>query len=199
MAHDVLNRRAVLRALLGVGATALLPMPVLAQPDIVAALQRGGHVVYFRHAATTRSGVDRIEWPRSRQRLLSERGIADSEAIGAAFKALDIPVGDVLASPFARCADMARIAFGRVETRMELLGLLSDRAGREARVAYLAGLFSAPPGPEGNRIVISHRSNIATVAGVSLAEGDAAIIRPDGNGHTVLATLSPRDWVAIGG
>ena len=34
--------------------------------EIVAALKEGGHVVYFRHAATTRSGVDRIEWPRAR-------------------------------------------------------------------------------------------------------------------------------------
>ncbi|XWN32672.1 MAG: hypothetical protein ROR55_06100 [Devosia sp.] len=198
MEHHRIHRRAVLGMLLGAGAAAMIPRLALAQADVIATLQRGGHAVYFRHAATTRSGVDRIEWPRERQRLLSERGIADSEAIGVAFRTLNIPVGEVLASPFARCADMARIAFGRVETRMELLGLLSDRSGREARVAYLSGLVSQPPGPEGNRIVISHRSNIAAVAGVSLAEGDAAIIRPEGDTHTLLGTLSPRDWAVAG-
>ena len=35
-------------------------------------LAQGGAVVYFRHGATTWSGVDNIEWPRERQRLLSD-------------------------------------------------------------------------------------------------------------------------------
>lgn len=127
--------RVLLAILFFLFATAAQAQAMPAQ--IVEALQAGGHVVYFRHAATTRSGVDRIEWPRSRQRLLSELGIEQSQRIGAAFQRHRIPVGDVLASPFARCRDMAEIAFGRVEERRELLGLLSDSDGRPARVAYL--------------------------------------------------------------
>ncbi|MEM9794078.1 MAG: histidine phosphatase family protein, partial [Pseudomonadota bacterium] len=46
-----------------------------AQQDLRGALRRGGQVIYFRHGATTWSGVDRIEWPRARQRLLSDLGI----------------------------------------------------------------------------------------------------------------------------
>lgn len=189
---SVMNRRRVL-ALLG---AAMLPIPAAAaSPGVISALQEGGLVVYFRHGATTWSGVDRIEWPRERQRLLSERGIQQSEQIGAAFRAHGIPVGEVLASPFARCADMARIAFGRVDERMELIGLLSDASGRRQRVAFLQRLVTEPPARGTNRIVISHRSNIAEVAGARLAEGEAVVLRPDGaGGFTRLGTLMPNDW-----
>ena len=196
-----IRRRDALRTAGAAGVLALMA-PRLAQARaaaspaaIVAALRRGGHVVYFRHAATTRSGVDRIEWPRARQRLLSERGIEDSRRIGAAFQAHGIPVGEVLASPFARCRDMAEIAFGRVEERDELLGLLSDAAGHPERVAYLQGRLAAPPTDGTNRIVVAHRSNIQTVAGAGLVEGEGVVVEPLGRGRfRVLGTMRPRDW-----
>ena len=185
------NRRAFL-ALLG-GA---LAMPAAARADISAArdaLSAGEAVVYFRHGATTWSGVDRIEWPREQQRLLSDLGIAQSERIGAAFRSQNFPVGEVIASPFTRCRDMAEIAFGRVEERMELLGLLSDTQGRADRIAYLRSKLSEPT-KGGNRIIVAHRSNIAEAAGVSLGEGDAVIVRPTGNSWETLVQMSPEDW-----
>ncbi|MGB0695897.1 MAG: histidine phosphatase family protein [Rhodospirillaceae bacterium] len=163
--------------------------------DLLRALQQGGLVVYFRHAATTWSGVDSIDWPRERQRLLSEQGIKDSKAIGAAIKAMGIPVGEVIASPFARCRDMAEIAFGRVEERDELLGLLSDRDGHPARIAYMRDRVSSLTQPGLNRMIVAHRSNIAAVADVSLREGEAVVLRPLGGGRfDVLGTLAPEDW-----
>lgn len=162
--------------------------------ELVAALKGGGLVVYFRHGATTRSGVDRIEWPRSRQRLLSQLGIEQSRMIGTAFRRHAIPVGEVIASPFARCRDMAEIAFGRVEERRELLGLLSDRNGRPARVAYLRDKVSTPPADGTNRIVVAHTSNIREVAGVRLREGEAVVLRPEGDGFKTLGTAMPEDW-----
>ncbi|MCV3273474.1 histidine phosphatase family protein [Roseobacter sinensis] len=177
-----------------------LAAPVLAQAtprEIIAALREGGHVIYFRHAATTWSGVDRVDWPRERQRLLSEEGIADSRRIGNAFRRAAIPVGEVMASPFARCRDMAEIAFGRVSERAELLGLLSDDAGHPARIAFLQEQLSAPSPDGRNRILVSHRSNIAQVAGVSLGEGDAVILVPRGAaGFEILGVMQPQDWDA---
>ena len=193
-----------LLALLGAAALSPLAGCVAAQdradraalPPLTAALLDGGNVVYFRHAATRWSGIDRIEWPRERQRLLSEEGVRQSEAIGAAFTAAGMPVGEVLASPFARCMDTARIAFGRAEPRPELLGLLSDDAGRAGRAASLARLLAAPPSPGTNRVIVSHRSNIAEAAGVALAEGEGVVIRPDGQGSfEVLGTAMPEEWV----
>lgn len=191
------DRRTVLAGFLGL---ALSGRPAVAAADgaelaeAISALRGGGHVVAFRHAATTRGGIDRIEWPRHRQRLLSAEGIADSRAIGEAFGTLGIPVGEVLASPFARCADMARLAFGRVETRADLLGLLSDREGRAARIAALEELMADPPSDGTNRVVVTHTSNVRAVTGITLGEGDGVVARPRGETHTLLATLTPDDW-----
>ena len=167
-------------------------------PETREALLAGELVVYFRHGATTWSGIDRLEWPREKQRLLSAAGIDQSRLIGQQFRRLSAPVGDVIASPFARCRDMAEISFGRVEERFELLGLLSDAEGRPARVAFLQEQISRPTGGKGNRIIVSHRSNIRNVAGVSLAEGEAVLIKPLGDGKfEILETLMPEDWAAI--
>ena len=189
---DRISRRTAL-GLIGAGFVAA-PLRGFADEALRGALREGGHVIYFRHAATTWSGVDRIEWPREQQRLLSDLGIAQSRQIGAAFAEHGIPVGDVLASPFARCRDMAEIAFGRVEERMELLGLLSDASGRLARIEYLRDQLTTPPAPRSNRIIVSHRSNIAEVAGASLAEGEAVVVRPDGAGFSTITQVQPNSW-----
>ncbi|MDX8352459.1 histidine phosphatase family protein [Cognatiyoonia sp. IB215182] len=186
------NRRHILK--LTIGSTFLAPFGYAQDRNLISELQGGGHVIYFRHAATTWSGIDRIEWPRERQRLLSADGIAQSERIGQAFAQAQIPVGEVIASPFARCRDMAEIAFGRVEERMELLGLLSDDAGRAARVAYLREKLETPPAAGLNRIIVAHRSNIGEVANVSLAEGEAVITRPTSDGFAIIDQLMPDDW-----
>jgi phosphohistidine phosphatase SixA len=167
---------------------------------LVDALRGGGLVVYFRHGATTRSGIDRVDWPRERQRLLSAEGEAQARAVGEAFRRHALPVGEVLASPFARCRDMAEIAFGRVEERRELIGLLSDEEGREQRIAYSVALLGRPVGGGTNRIVVGHSSNIREAAGIGLPEGGAVVARPDGAGGFALAgTLLPDDWAALAG
>ncbi len=179
---------------------ALISHPVQASVSVKTrdALLAGELVIYFRHAATTWMGIDRIEWPREKQRLLSEQGIAQSKLVGEQIGRIGAPIGDVIASPFARCRDMAEIAFGRVEERSELLGLLSDAQGRPARVAFLLDQVSTPTNNDGNRIIVSHRSNIQDVAGSSLAEGEAVLIKPLGSGQfEVLETLMPEDWADI--
>ena len=157
-------------------------------------LRNGGYVVYFRHAATTWMGVDKIEWPREKQRLLSEQGLASSKKIGAAFKQLGIPVTEVYASPFARCRDMAEIAFGFVTEKMELLGLLSEDEGANTRRDYLSEQISSTV-ENGNRIIISHSSNIREVAGITLGEGDSVVLEPKGDGEfNVLGIIPVTDW-----
>ncbi|MEM7296176.1 MAG: histidine phosphatase family protein [Pseudomonadota bacterium] len=190
-----LSRRASLVALgLVPVSLALPPWQADAQIDRARALlSRGEAVVYFRHGATTRSGIDQIDWRRSQQRLLSELGIAQSEQIGAAFRAHGFPVGEVIASPFARCRDMAEIAFGRAEERTELLGLLSASEGRDVRVHYLRQKLSAPTDGH-NRVIVAHRSNIAEVAGVVLGEGDGIVVAPAGTSFELIATLHPTEW-----
>ncbi len=76
-----------------------------AQPDkkaLVDALQKGGYILYFRHAATDRSQIDldRVNLKNcATQRNLSEKGREQSKAIGKAFKALGIKVAEIITSP----------------------------------------------------------------------------------------------------
>lgn len=160
-------------------------------------LRSGKGIVYFRHGATTWSGIDRIEWPRSRQRLLSDKGIEQSRQIGKAFRAQGFEVGEIIASPFARCRDMAEIAFGRVEEDMRLIGLLSDSDGPNDRRAFLKEKLTGPVRDGRNRVIVSHRSNIAEVAGVGLEEGEGVVIRPTKGSFEVLGQFMPDDWMAL--
>jgi len=165
------------------------------------ALRAGGLVIYFRHPPTTWNGVDQIGWPRERQRLLSAEGQAQARTVGVAFQRHQLRVDEVLASPFARCRDMAEIAFGRVEERRELLGLLSQDAGTQQRIAYSLELLRRPV--EGNklRVIVGHSSNIRASAGVDVSEGSAVIVRPgDGAaGFEVVDILELGDWQALTG
>ena len=192
------TRRSLLALLATLGSVSVLPRGAAAHHStVIPALRDGGHVVYFRHAATMRSGVDRIEWPRERQRLLSVDGEEQARAIGGAWRQLGIPVGEVWASPFARCADHARVSFGRAMEDMRLIGLLSDEDGRDERIAFLRSLIVKPPEANTNRAIVAHRSNIAAVADVTLEEGEAVVLRPDGaGGFTALGTFMPDTWMA---
>lgn len=189
------TRRQVFRLLAAPALMLAAPFARAASPVFLPELASGGFVIYFRHGATTWSGVDRLDWPREQQRLLSDEGIRQSEVIGAAFQTRGIPVGEVLASPFARCRDMAEIAFGRVEERMELVGLLSDQERREERINYLKRKVTESPEAGKNRIIIAHTSNILAVTNTRLEEGEAVVLRPDGfGGFDVIGTANPSDW-----
>ena len=59
-----------------------------------------------------------------------------------------MPVGEVLASPFCAVPRHGQIAFGRVDERMELLGLLSDEDGSFERIQFSLAALRRPV-PEG--------------------------------------------------
>ena len=166
---------------------------------LVAALRRGGYILYFRHAATDPSPDDKVPVDLSdcsTQRNLSEAGRAQSAAIGSAIRKLGIPIGEVLASPFCRTLDTARLAFGRAkpEFGVENLETVKDDAERDARVAAAQRLLSTPPTGGTNTVVVAH-GNILSAAPVTVVEGGAAIFRPEGDGrYTLVATITPAEW-----
>jgi hypothetical protein len=97
-------------------------------PEILAKLKQGGLNIFFRHGLTLRQKdpQDRdIDTPEpgncSLQRNLSDEGVAQMRAIGAAFDSLEIPVGTVRTSLYCRCVDSAWHAFGRFERDRNLM------------------------------------------------------------------------------
>jgi len=172
-------------------------------PNLVTALQGGGYVIYFRHAATDFSQTDtdtRNLADCSTQRNLIPEGRADAREIGRAFRALRIPVGQVLASKYCRTRQTARLAFGRVRTTSDITSLPSAGSEREEarRVEALRRLLGTPPSPGKNRVLVAHLFNIEAAADVSLEEGEAAIFRPRGGKRfRLVATVLPEQWTAF--
>ena len=97
-----------------------LPLPAVARASepLWTLLKGGGQVVLLRHASTPPAMGDppgfRLD-DCATQRNLSAIGREESRRIGAAFTTRGIPVDRVLSSPWCRCLETARLAFGAAE------------------------------------------------------------------------------------
>ena len=172
----------------------------LAGPALVAALRGGGYVLYFRHAATDFSqNDDQMTGYEdcAKQRNLTDPGRANARAIGVALRALAIPFGDVLASPFCRTRETAQLIGG---TRRAGARPGGGPAQAEAgRYAALRELLSTPVPRGTNLVIVSHGNPFrAIVAGAYLAEGEAAVIAPRGkDGFVVVARVPQEEWTRL--
>lgn len=154
-------------------------------------LQRGGFVIFFRHAATPDyqepSPVDFSSCER--QRNLNGLGRAQAVMIGEAIRELEIAVAEVLASPFCRTMDTARLAFGRVAP---------DEAvrGDKDKLPALQRLFSTPPAPGTNRVLVGHGGAAGLLGDEFLREGEAMVMRPEGDDKfTMIARVRAESWM----
>ena len=107
----------------------------------------------------------------STQRNLSEQGRAHARRLGDAFRAHRVVVGRLLSSPWCRCVETARIAFGEAPQILPALGNLFGRSDRAAaQVAELKPLAGRRPST-GNTDLVSHRFTILALTGVSPDDG----------------------------
>jgi phosphohistidine phosphatase SixA len=180
------------------------PPNVIDGPQLVQALRGGGHVLYFRHGKTDLStrDSDRASLDNcATQRMLSDEGRRQMTQIGQHFKRLRIPVGTVLASPYCRTLDTARLAFGRVTPEPELLHTVTaDAATTQQRAAALSKLLAAEPAAGTNTVLSGHTGNLQEAVGIwPSPEGVAIVFKPDGRGSTrYVATVDPTRWSAFG-
>jgi len=166
-------------------------------------LRKGGFVIYFRHASTDQSagGDEAADLARCEtQRNLSAKGREEAAQIGKAIKALGIPVGSVLASPFCRTQDTARLAFGRFTVNKDLYFSIGADAGEMKRLASaLRQLLSTPPAPGTNAVIVSHSANLREAAGIfPKPEGVAYVFRPLPHGEfEAVARILPEAWSGV--
>jgi len=180
----------------------------LAGEELLDALRSGGFNIYFRHAGTDWSQRDDIadlddtaSCDGARVRQLSPAGRADSEAVGRAIRALGIPVGEILSSPYCRCMDTARLMdLGEVTATEDLMNLRAAHlvGGRDAVVARARALLASAPPPGTNRILVAH-GNLATAATpVYPGEAEGVVFRPDGSGgFEPVARLAVEAWTTL--
>jgi virginiamycin B lyase len=171
--------------------------------SLVDQLRRGGYVLVFRHAATDFSMADEARDLRDcgRQRNLNVQGRRQSRTIGSALRRLGIPVGEVIASPYCRTRDTARLAFGRFRSSTALLSAryLTRPSARARQPARLRDLLAAPPRRGTNTVLVSHAFAVDDATGVSLAEGEGAVVAPSGEPRDfrVVATVDPDEWARL--
>ena len=178
----------------------LLACQALAEPDpdILSRLREGGYVLYLRHTSTDFSQNDSRMTSFedcTTQRNLTEKGRAEARALGEHVKRLKIPIGEVLASPFCRTMETAWLAFGKATATNDVRGgpASTDDPKRYEKLRKLL-TTRRPPGT--NLVVSSHGNPFHAVAGPPyLAEGESAVVRPEGNGRfTIVARLRLDDW-----
>ena len=167
-------------------------------PSIVGKLREGGFVLYMRHTSTDFSQNDAAMTSYAdcaHQRNLTDKGRAEAREIGSHVKRLGIPVGEVLASPFCRTMETARLAFGRAQAMKEVRGGPAQPEDAR-RYDELRKLLATRVAKGENRVISSHGNPFHAVAGSPyLAEGEIAVVRPDGAMRfSVIARIRPQDW-----
>lgn len=167
----------------------------VALPKLASALRQGGYVIYFRHTATDFSRTDagmRNYADCDNQRLLSSQGRSQARAIGRHIATLKLPPVQALASPMCRTMETAQLMLGRVTPDNTL------REGSAGDYPGLRQLLAGPVPAGSNRWLVGHGTPFRALAGPPhLAEGEAAILRPEGTQWTVVARVLPQEWAQL--
>jgi phosphohistidine phosphatase SixA len=165
------------------------------------ALRHGGYVIYLRHTSTdfgqNDEGMTSFD-DCAKQRNLTDQGRAEARAIGAAIGSLRIPIGDVLASPFCRTLETARLIFGRATPTPAVRGGPATTEDPD-RYQGLRTLLSTPVSGGVNVAIVSHGNPFRAVAGTPyLAEGEAAVIEPlRAKGFRIVARVTKDGWALL--
>ncbi len=187
-----------------------LPLPVHAQQALsdqalIEALQQGGYNLYFRHEATNWSQQDAVQqrddWQScdgTRIRQLSEQGRQRAKRTGKAMRSLNIPVSEILASPYCRTMETAQqLGLGNVQASTEVINLRVAEyfGGREAVIATARKLLARRPTDGSNRVIVAHGNVAQAATPVYPGEGEVVIFKPDGKGFfTFVGRISPDRW-----
>ena len=172
------------------GLLALASAGVIASEALWAKLDAGGQVVLIRHAVTT-PGVGDPAGMRlddcATQRNLTDEGRRHARRTGEAFRERRIVVERLLSSPWCRCLETARLAFGSEGEKSDSLSNLFGRPENQSRqVAELQTLVGRWRG-KGNLVLVSHGSTIVALTGVSPAPAEMVVVTPQPAGPFTVA------------
>src|SRR5215475_9372159 len=133
--------------------------------QVWAALKQGGKVVLLRHTQVDiREGIGRLTPGNCAEEVnLSSRGVEQAKRIGEAFRAHGVVVGEILTSPYCRCIDTGKIAFGRA-TPVQYLrppGTVSEDEAKLDRERVVREILKHRD--PSNLVMITHDLNISDV------------------------------------
>lgn len=181
------------------------PVQSISNNELVKHLRRGGFNIYFRHEATDWTQSDHInkagDWlscDGSRVRQLSDAGRQRAMSTGQAIRALGIPVSEIIASPYCRTMQTARLMkLGKVDSSTDVMNLRVAEyfGGRPAIISTARALLASAPDTDSNRVIVAHGNVAQAATPVYPGEGEGIVFQPDGKGSfTFVGRLTPEDW-----
>ena len=188
-----MNRRWAMGALSACGPWALTHA-LQASPQAEALIRQGGVVVVFRHADAPGTfdppGFSLNDC--STQRNLGTQGREQARQIGQWFAQRGLKPQAVRSSPWCRCQDTARLAFGAAEVWPALGSTVGvspeDTTARTAQ--WRQALQAASRRRPGFEVWVTHQFVMSAMTGRSAASGEGWVIGPGPDGAAqILATL----------
>lgn len=171
----------------------------LTTPDLIKDLQSGGHIIYMRHGISdlSQKDTDRRDLNDcSNQRNLSAAGREQVKRIGRAIKALEIPLGNVLSSPYCRCKDTAASVFGNFHIEKDLsFSMTRDKEESKRLGERLYDMMMQSEASANNAVFVGHTSNLRDGLGVwPKPEGVFVVFQKKDNGLIFKGMIKPNEW-----
>ena len=179
-----------------------LAAELLTSKQLVPLLQKGGYVLYWRHAATEKQEKDAVDVRLddcSTQRNLSTQGKQQARDIGGHLSRLNIAIDHVVSSPYCRCKQTAMLAFDRVVVDSALYFSIDvDKKNRNIQTKKLRQLLSSLPTKGKNNIIVSHTANLKEAADIwPKPEAVIHVFMPTAGGFSHLGKILPDQWQHI--
>jgi len=160
------------------------------------ALKQGGKVILLRHThVDIREGIGHLAPGNCAEEVnLSASGTEQAKRIGEAFRAHGIAIGEVLTSPYCRCIDTGKLAFGRATSVQYLKppGVVSEDQAKLNQERVVQAILKQH-GPS-NLVMITHDLNIANVVlEDTVPMGEFFVVKPHGADFDVIGKIQMGD------
>ena len=195
--QPMLNAKILTASLLLCLAALLSASRALADDEkIWAALKQGGKVILLRHThVDIREGIGRLAPGNCAAEVnLSTSGVEQAKRIGEAFRAHGIAVGEVLTSPYCRCIDTGKLAFGRATPVQYLVppGVVSDSQAKLNDESVLQEILKHHD--PSNLVMITHDLNISSIVlEPTVKMGDFFVLQPNGADVDIIGKIQMGD------
>lgn len=192
-----LNRRSGLLLLCLMGLLAVSARCAFADDENVwAALKQGGKIILLRHThVDMREGIGRLAPENCAAEVnLSASGTEQAKRIGEAFRARGIEIGEILSSPYCRCIDTGRLAFGRATAVQYLMppGVVSDSQAKLNNEIVLQEILKHRD--SSNLVMITHDLNISNIVlEPTIKMGEFFVLQPNGTDFDVIGNIRMGD------
>lgn len=161
-----------------------------------AALKQGGKIILLRHThVDIQEGIGRLAPGNCAEEVnLSASGVEQAKLIGEALRAHGIAVGEVLASPYCRCIDTGRLAFGRATAVQYLMppGVVSDSQAKTNNERVLQEILKHRD--LSNLVMITHDLNISNIVlEPTVHMGELFVLQPNGTDFDIIGKIRMGD------